>query len=127
MSSKISTATIKRAEGPILFKGRSGHINYLGLDHQFSFYYEISGSPLGGISISIPKDCSALAEDDRLRILTELRLWLLDQGLRSNIEAPADSTEDSQPCQIAKCDRRRLKGYYVCRRHYDLGCIGDMI
>jgi hypothetical protein len=127
MPSTISTDTIKQDDGRVLFKGRSGHIDYLGLGHQFSFYYEISGSPRGGIVISTPKECSALAEDDRLTILAELRQWLSEQGLFSNIEAPADSTEDSESCQIANCARRRLKGLYICRRHYDLGCIGSMI
>jgi hypothetical protein len=53
------------------------------LGHQFSFYYEISGSPRGGIVIDIPKDCSALAEDDRLTILTEC-----DAGYLSKAFAP---------------------------------------
>jgi hypothetical protein len=127
MPSVISSDTFRRDGARILFTGRSGHIHYLGLGRQLSFYYEVSGSPRGGISISIPDDCSSLPEDDRLAILAELRTWLSEQGLHSGMEAPADSTEGSERCRVADCQRRAIKDYYICRRHYDLACIGALL
>jgi len=109
-------------------KGRCGYITYIGPPCILKFYWEGSGSPdfdvliLGGQvtgegPLTIPSD------DERLVILEGLRSWIAGHGLRSNIDVPPDPSDDTALCLNTGCTNLRMKGFYICKRHYDLGCI----
>jgi hypothetical protein len=115
--------------------GRDGHILYREAAKEVSIYWELSihkeldGSRSYGVSVTCdfqywtrPK-AEPISEKHQLEILAALRVWLHTQGKRSSIDLPKDSSEDSDDCLYKDCHRRRIKGVYYCRHHFDLSCL----
>jgi hypothetical protein len=114
----ISCDVMKREGGHLLFSNKGGYINYAGHGYVGSFFFELSLRPTG-LVISPPGDLAALSEADRQVVIGELDAWLAELGLAP--ELPDVPEEDDGPllCLWKDCRRRRLKGRYICRCHYD--------
>jgi hypothetical protein len=109
--------------------GRSGFIVYRELNRELKVYWELSGSAEYDILVSpdfrswshAPE--KHLSEEKQLSLLFALREWLSAQNVRSDIDQPADLSEETAPCIWAKCSGKRLKLYYYCKHHFDLSCL----
>jgi hypothetical protein len=55
----------------------------------------------------------------QLEILAQLRDWLSNQGIRSDIERPP-SAGSGQPCEWAGCANPQLNGVTHCASHFDM-------
>ena len=107
------------------YGGRSGYILYNDQDRSARIYYEAA---LHGVTLSIPTELTSLPESERLEILADLRVWLSERRVTTGLEALLGVEDDeSTKCAVASCASQALRGYAICRRHYDLGCIGRMI
>jgi hypothetical protein len=123
----LATATLGEFSGKL--RARSGLITYREAPRELQIYWEVSGSPQYDILVSpdlrswpsAPHD--PIPEEHQLQILVALRDWLSTLNVRSNIDLPFDAPEDTSPCMWTGCNRRRLQGYYYCRRHFDLSCL----
>jgi hypothetical protein len=115
--------------------GRDGHVLYREAAKEISIYWELSvheeldGSRSYGVAVTCdfqywarPKS-EPISEPHQLEILAALRAWLHAQGKRSSIDLPHNLSEDSGDCLYKGCHRRRIKGIYYCRHHFDLSCL----
>jgi hypothetical protein len=118
--------------------GRDGHILYREAAKELTIYWEMSvhnesdGSRSYGVSVTCdfqywarPKG-EPISEHRQLEILGALREWLHIQGKRSNVDLPSHLSEDSANCLHSGCHRRRLRGFYYCRQHYDLSSLANI-
>jgi len=114
-------------EGPLT--GRSGFITYRESNRELAVYWERSGSPKYDILMSpdfrswsnAPNEY--LSEEKQLSLLRALRSWLYARNRRSDIDQPADLSEEPSPCLWAGCHSNRLTHYYYCPYHFDLSCL----
>jgi hypothetical protein len=65
----------------------------------------------------------AIPEEKQLSLLSQLRRWLTDHALRSDVDLPTDISEDAAKCARLDCDRRKLRASAYCRYHFDLACL----
>ena len=109
--------------------GRCGFITYQESNRELRVYWEISGSPTYDILVSPDfrawsnASNESLSEEKQLSLLRALRSWLKAQNRRSDIDRPADLSEEPSRCLWAGCSNNKLKTYYYCRYHLDLSCL----
>ena len=111
------------------FRGRDGVISYAEPPHTLQFDWEMSGSPKYDILVtadfrrwSSPPQVE-ITQEHQLHILHALRHWLRTQRLRSDIDAPTVTVDDTLPCMWRSCHRKRLAGFVYCAHHFDLSCL----
>ena len=104
--------------------GRSGEILYLEGARSIRIYWEMSGSPqfdvlLAPLNLSrwLP-DFSQVPRVKQLQILSHLRHWLADQGLRSDLVAPSSATRGGA-CAWLACKAKPLLHSAYCPAHFD--------
>src|SRR5262245_25861545 len=124
----MDAALLPRGEFSGRFGGRDGVIAYREPPRELKIHWELSGSPQFDVLVSPdfrewPSGSEPISEERQLQILSALRHWLASQKLRSNIDLPSDTSEDTERCIWAGCECHRLKQYYYCRHHFDLSCL----
>ena len=110
--------------------GLSGIITYHEGVNSIDIYWEISGStdhdivfcPIDLREWDNPKG-TKISTEHQLEILRNLRVWLNNQNIKSNIDLPLEVTITDQQCMWANCSERKIKGSAYCLYHYDLNLL----
>jgi len=112
--------------------GRDGIITYHEGAMSIEIYWERSGSPLYDICLATidlrewknPKGVK-IDKEHQLEILRNLRQWLKDQNIKSNIDLHSEIETIDRRCAWRKCDQRRIKGSAYCPYHYDYNLLRE--
>jgi len=107
---------MRRDGDRLLFRSKGGDIAYAGDGKTYAIGFEVA---VPGILVYLPNALVSLPEVDRHVILNELDTWLYDLGLVRKPAPALDEDEATETCLIARCGRRRLKGLYICRYHFE--------
>jgi hypothetical protein len=107
-------------------KARGGWMVYDEDGRTLQFQWEMSGS--GGqhvllAPVNLTRWTGPAGEtvpvSKQLEILAQLRDWLSNQGITSDIDRPP-STSSGQHCVWAECTNSRLDGIEHCASHFDM-------
>ena len=112
----IACDAMRRVGDRTLFKNKGGPINYAGHGRAYRFFFELGSN---GVLIYVPKEIKELSEVCRGVVLDELRDWLAQLELAPEPQEVLVEDDERLACLWKGCGRRRLKGKYVCRYHYE--------
>jgi len=106
--------------------GRSGEIVYTSNSKCIRFYYEISGTPRFDIllapinlrELEKPKG-EVLSIEMQLEVLTDLRRWLIEKKIKSDIDLPSDISLSNEKCGWNQCNKHRINGKAYCIDHFN--------
>ena len=110
--------------------GREGAILYQESDHVLVLEWEMAGSQSDilffGSSFnnwSYPQG-SPISLDKQIEILDQLRIWLIQNNIKSNIDLPENITPSGKKCSWAGCNNPQLGDKRICLYHFNLSCLG---
>ena len=108
--------------------GRSGYLLYREAGRELRVYWEGSGAPqfdilLAPLTLSrwtFPANAPLIPLDDQLAILRNIRGWLAEQGIRSDLTRPPQTgAATTEACHWRQCTNEALQGSAYCPEHYD--------
>jgi len=112
------------------FAGRGGEVHYREGDKELKIGWEMSRTPVSEICVgplcftkwtTPPKE--EIPEEKQLEILSAFRSWLAAQKISSDVDLPADLSEDQNRCIWCGCEKQKLRNSAYCRWHFDLLCL----
>ena len=126
-------ADMKSDESPFRLTSsmRMGTISYEESGQMLEIEWEMgnSSSPsdiliLGGFSYWKTPSNTALPVPKQLEILDQLRIWLTQNNIKSNIDLPQNINQSDKECSWAGCSNPQLGDKSICLYHFNLSCIG---
>ncbi len=105
-------------------RGRFGVIRCGDVENVVELEWEMSGSPeydmlLAPLDLRHWSSGVDIARADQHRILGQLREWLTEQGIRSDIAASRELEQSGDMCQHSGCPERAFAGSAYCAFHFD--------
>ena len=122
-----------RDEGPFRLTSsmRMGTITYEEPRHILEIEWEManSSSPsdilvLGGFSQWKTPSNTPVPLPKQLEILDQLRIWLAQNEINSNIDLPQNINQSDKVCSWAGCNNPQLGDKSICLHHFNLSSLG---
>lgn len=107
---------LRRDSNRLLFRHKGGAILVHSKESVYRFELELA---VPGFFVYCPRELGQITATERERIIQELRSWLAEVGYLPEPTLPIDYSEEEELCLMAGCARRRVKGRYLCRVHFD--------
>ena len=106
------------------FQGRCGSVECADSVNVVDIDWEISGTSdydilLAPLDLRQWKSGTPIPKNTQHDILNELRLWLIEQNIRSDVARPRRVSNSNGFCQRSGCSKQAIDGLMYCAFHYD--------